>query len=359
MPMEFHLPDELREPVTKAVFGGPLPALQALTAMMKANDLPWPVSIAAVQQWQPARLRSSTVKVLQLHEGLTYLLTGQSPDQLEAWMGRHQLVFGGVEVAAGPFQLFHAIQQSILALRNFELQALDQQSQTPDDTRARRQDRPTWQTELQTQRLLVYQLLRHDAHWSRTAELWVRIVMVRNPKHLNEVRRKITQLLGQLCQSVDVNSKLGYAFSNAMDKLYRTHRYADLPAVLMQALHDLRLHLPGDAGSANPQPATIEQALSFMRSHAHEPVSLRDVAEQVGVSAPHLARLFKMTTGQTVTAFLQRQRVLLAMQKLTQSDQNVLEIALDCGFGSVEHFHRVFRRQTGQSPRQYRQTQGR
>ena len=59
-------------------------------------------------------------------------------------------------------------------------------------------------------------------------------------------------------------------------------------------------------------------------------------------------------TGQNFTAYLNTVRIEKARVLLRETDETVLEIALNCGYGSISYFNRVFRQQIGMSPLQYR-----
>lgn len=370
--MDFKLPESLHGPVARAVFGGPSPDAQLLHKAMRANKLDWPVLIVATHEWRPVGKSAMTgVKLLQLHPGLTYLLTNRTGPSLRRSLASLKLKHGSIEPAASPAQLFHAIQQAILSLRSQELQLLEQQDQaqaairtdsrpgarpnTRPSTRRARPGRPSWQAELDLQRLLIDQMLRHDPNWSAAAKVWVRLLLLRHPTHLNEVRRKVAQLVGSLCSPIDQSPTLSYAFASAMEQLYRTHAYSDLPDQVLAMLNDLELHLCGQRVEQAHQSTVVTQAMAYIREHFATPISLRDVALHVGVSSPHLARQFKAGTGQNVSQWLWRLRVIRARELLTDTDKTVLDVALDCGFGAVEHFHRVFKTLAGQTPHRYRQ----
>lgn len=101
-------------------------------------------------------------------------------------------------------------------------------------------------------------------------------------------------------------------------------------------------------------PAAVADALSFVERHAHEGISLREVARAVGRSPTHLATLVKRHTGRTVVAWITHARMALARQLLVSSDEGVESIAGRVGFASPSHFHRAFRRAHEASPGEWR-----
>jgi len=83
-------------------------------------------------------------------------------------------------------------------------------------------------------------------------------------------------------------------------------------------------------------------------------LSVGRLAATVRLSADHFARLFKASTGMSVAAYVNHQRVQRATELLAGTSGRVAEIAFACGFESVPHFNRMFRRQTGVTPTAYR-----
>jgi AraC-like DNA-binding protein len=79
------------------------------------------------------------------------------------------------------------------------------------------------------------------------------------------------------------------------------------------------------------------------------------LAREAGLSPYHFLRTFERLTGVTPHQFVMRARLREAAIRLVAESGNVLDIALDCGFGDVSNFNRAFRTEFGASPRAYRQ----
>ena len=98
----------------------------------------------------------------------------------------------------------------------------------------------------------------------------------------------------------------------------------------------------------------VLRADEYIHAHFNEPLHIADVAHRVGFCADHFGRVFSRGTGLTFTNYVARVRVEKAKELLTTTEQRVNEVAFACGFESIPHFDRVFKRQTGQTPREYR-----
>jgi AraC family transcriptional regulator len=79
------------------------------------------------------------------------------------------------------------------------------------------------------------------------------------------------------------------------------------------------------------------------------------LASLAGISPFHFHRIFRTLTGETMFAFLQRRRLLRAIELIHENKFTLTEIALECGFDSGSSLSRAFRKQLGCSPTAYRQ----
>src|SRR5882762_7237244 len=84
-------------------------------------------------------------------------------------------------------------------------------------------------------------------------------------------------------------------------------------------------------------------------------LSLDEMAQSVGLSTAHFARMFRKSTGETPHQFVLRQRLERAKSMLRVPDARVLDVAVACGFKTQQHFAQVFRDVCGISPTGYRQ----
>ena len=85
---------------------------------------------------------------------------------------------------------------------------------------------------------------------------------------------------------------------------------------------------------------------------------LPDASAHLGVSGAHLARIFRAETGLSVNAYIAQQKIDAAKSLLRSTTRDVHEISDALAFSSPAYFGKVFRRQTGMTPTQFRQSQG-
>ena len=100
----------------------------------------------------------------------------------------------------------------------------------------------------------------------------------------------------------------------------------------------------------------VTEALAIMRRDYAEPLTTAVIARQLHIQPTYLHRLFREHTAKTMNEHLQSIRIQQAKLLLTGTRRSLLEIAMDVGISSQQHFSRLFRKITGLSPQEYRKT---
>ncbi|MCF7946291.1 MAG: helix-turn-helix domain-containing protein [Spirochaetia bacterium] len=112
---------------------------------------------------------------------------------------------------------------------------------------------------------------------------------------------------------------------------------------------------PGSAGSAiGSRDIYVRAAMDYIDEHYAEDISMYQIASHLGVSESHLSHLFKEHSGFTVLSYLQDRRIREAMRLLKDPRRNVSEIFHLCGFSNGSYFCKVFKRYTGVTPSEFR-----
>ncbi len=100
--------------------------------------------------------------------------------------------------------------------------------------------------------------------------------------------------------------------------------------------------------------SVVQKAVSLMEAAIEEPLPLTDLTRKTGVSQRQLERLCKRYLGATPAQYYVQLRLERARRMLRQTDLSVAEVAIACGFVSLSHFAKVYRRHFGCSPREDR-----
>ncbi|MCD7962936.1 MAG: AraC family transcriptional regulator [Rikenellaceae bacterium] len=98
----------------------------------------------------------------------------------------------------------------------------------------------------------------------------------------------------------------------------------------------------------------LNKILSYINSNYTKKIKLNEVASVIAMKPTAFCRFFKDSTGKTFTEYLLELRVGYACKLLLLKDMNISQICIECGFETVSHFNRIFKRITGYSPTTYR-----
>ena len=99
----------------------------------------------------------------------------------------------------------------------------------------------------------------------------------------------------------------------------------------------------------------MPRIMQYILQNLHGEINLTALAEQMFVSPSTLSRVFKKRTGLYFADFVQQLRVKEAMALLSETEENVTQIALRVGFSSSSVFNRAFKKATGETPVEYRE----
>lgn len=97
-----------------------------------------------------------------------------------------------------------------------------------------------------------------------------------------------------------------------------------------------------------------QQALWILERNSANNLELDDVAAACGVSRYHLAHAFARRTGRPLIAYLRGRRLSAAARELANGREDILNLALESGYGSHEAFTRAFKTQFNSTPESVR-----
>lgn len=98
----------------------------------------------------------------------------------------------------------------------------------------------------------------------------------------------------------------------------------------------------------------IESSIKFIEDNLDKKFNLKDVAKASGFSLSHFYKIFLSVTGFTVKEYIRNRRLSKAADKLVNTQESIIDIALEAGFNSHEVFTRAFNQLYGISPSKYR-----
>ncbi len=103
--------------------------------------------------------------------------------------------------------------------------------------------------------------------------------------------------------------------------------------------------------------ARIVEIISFIKND-YMNVTLDTLSEEFHLSKPYLSKYIKEKAGMTFQEAVRKERMKKARTLLRETDQTVETVAAEVGYENVEHFNRLFKKNYGLTPVQYRKQEG-
>lgn len=98
----------------------------------------------------------------------------------------------------------------------------------------------------------------------------------------------------------------------------------------------------------------ISEVLSYIDENYMDDINLGDLSERLYVNQSYLSREFKKSTGYSMVKFITNKRMREARELLRSTDLLITEIAMRVGYNNITHFHTMFKKEIGISPKEFR-----
>lgn len=119
-------------------------------------------------------------------------------------------------------------------------------------------------------------------------------------------------------------------------------------------LSALSRELQSSAPDSPPVDPQFSEILGYIDLHAGEKLRLEEVADSLGYNRNYVCHLFQKNLGMTFVQYLTQRRIENARQLLSNTNLSLAQIASRCGFSDIAYFSRVFKRESDQTPAEYR-----
>ena len=166
-------------------------------------------------------------------------------------------------------------------------------------------------------------------------------------------------LIGDVMQSYFEQQKLfcPAGLSDVREAIHAREMAEDRAEQISAAAYHLlmRLHETADRYEAqSAYPLLVEAGIGIMQEEFTHLYGVDEVAERLGVTTAHFTRLFSQTVGIPPGRFLKQQKLNYAKKLLVLPEMNVALVAEMLGFSNVNYFSKVFRKENGMTPAEYR-----
>ena len=163
-----------------------------------------------------------------------------------------------------------------------------------------------------------------------------------------------TAMITRLCKQKGMELELAFRMSDfyiqKLDDIHTVEGVRSLhDEMVLDFTEKMRKICRSDTNSRH-----ISLCKEYIYSHIKERITIEDLADELGVSASYLSRLFKKETGDSVSIYIRRQKMEIVKNLLQYSEYSMIDIANRLSFSSQSHFTQQFREFVGMTPKKYR-----
>lgn len=124
---------------------------------------------------------------------------------------------------------------------------------------------------------------------------------------------------------------------------------------LAEILHALNEGCTADTETTEKE-SEVSHIVEYIDKNYEFIESLDSIAKHFYVSRSHLCRMFKKATGMTVVTYLNEVRITNACKMLADTDYSITDVYIKCGFNYSSYFANVFKKVTGQTPTEFKES---
>jgi AraC-like DNA-binding protein len=180
-----------------------------------------------------------------------------------------------------------------------------------------------------------------------------------------DVQSKLMQGATLITRATDVSDTLNFArwndYARSGDPMKAGMAVDELLLRIERIRFDDYTLLPGTANSANAiagldhqSSPVVVRICDFIADNFREDIDSVDIACAADIHPKYAMSVFKKSTGMTLNDYVNLMRLSYAQALLMQEEANVLQVAMDSGFGSLSAFNKSFRKIAGMSPTDFR-----
>ena len=189
-----------------------------------------------------------------------------------------------------------------------------------------------------------------SAHKNRTMDVLNLLGALQEPYSIS-----LTEALHiyNLCDALLARAIPGHYESPLLHAFQLAERYPSLKEMLRDLSR--QLHQNHDAVNMDMvRNKTFREVLEYVNGHFTQPISFQSLCETHCINASYLSQLFKKELGITFTAYLTHLRINYAKELLSTTNLRISEISERVGYDYYFNFTKLFKKETGFTPKQYR-----
>jgi len=186
-------------------------------------------------------------------------------------------------------------------------------------------------------------------------ELFAQIYVYSN-FDIQTVKVRLLELLVVLSRAtIEAGADPGDTFRLSEDFVAQIENYTDVDQLALWISDIVRRFIVQAFDLAQVKHSDVVfKITNYIKKNCSEKLSLESLAKEVFLSKSYLSSVFKQETKMSLTAYITKVRVEKSKRMLLEENTGLAAIASKCGFKDQSYFTKVFKKETGLSPKRFR-----
>lgn len=173
----------------------------------------------------------------------------------------------------------------------------------------------------------------------------------RNGEYGKEILKEYHEILkaykisGQISQNPE---------GNITENLYSQIKIKTSLLKILGILYENNLFIKDNDKNKDYRVEYIKTVITHIQKNYSRKIHIKDLAQQINMNEQYFCRFFKKMIGKTPMEYVNEYRIKKAKELLIETDRQVMDISLECGFYNMGNFIKVFKKHTGTNPNKYR-----
>jgi YesN/AraC family two-component response regulator len=170
--------------------------------------------------------------------------------------------------------------------------------------------------------------------------------------NFNTTKIRLIEILHYLSRSISADILTAPFYVSNIEKLHNTYSFSEF----YKNAQILVAHLTENLFSSvyNGDSPVIKNAVTYINTYYNLNITLASAAKSLNVNASYLSTLFKKEMQKTFSEYLLEVRLNNSIRLLLSTHMSITDIAFTSGFSNQSYFIKMFKRNYGMTPAQYR-----
>jgi two-component system response regulator YesN len=174
-----------------------------------------------------------------------------------------------------------------------------------------------------------------------------------NSKIIKKIGISLLNSIMKFCSEKNIDiEELNQLIYNSFDEIANEKSFDALKEKINAIIEKLLFQIHDNA----PTNKTIQLAINYIQNNFDKNISLKTVADELFISPSYLSFLFKQEVKVNFVEYLNNYRITIAKEVLKDVRLKSYEIAYHVGFQDEKYFFKLFKKYTGLTPSQYRES---